>query len=296
MSNILPRSIAPALNSALLAPPTLSVLRIVAGLVFLEHETGKLLGFPAGLPFIDKMPTGLLYFTGTMELVGGALIVLGLFTRPVAFILSGFMTAAYFMGHFPRASFRRLTSASRRCSIASSSFISPRPARGRGRSTGADRKRRLLRGITVRPVADRSRGLSGVLLRCGTRPPHERRAVFNPGQCPRFCEIVMSEALEMSRSREQSSTKVEVRHDKPRIVIVGGGFGGIAAAKALRHCDAEVVVIDRRNHHIFQPLLYQVATAVLAPSEVAAPIRQLEAKQKNVSVLLAEVVGVDLGS
>jgi NADH dehydrogenase len=107
---------------------------------------------------------------------------------------------------------------------------------------------------------------------------------------------MMSETLEMSRSQELSSTTVEARHDKPRIVIVGGGFGGIAAAKALRHCDAEVIVIDRRNHHIFQPLLYQVATAVLAPSEVAAPIRQLEAKQKNVSVLLAEVVGVDLGS
>ena len=106
----------------------------------------------------------------------------------------------------------------------------------------------------------------------------------------------MSETLEMSRSREQSSTATEVRHDKSRIVIVGGGFGGIAAAKALRHCDAEVVVIDRRNHHIFQPLLYQVATAVLASSEVASPIRQLEAKQKNVSVLLAEVVGVDLKS
>jgi NADH dehydrogenase len=106
----------------------------------------------------------------------------------------------------------------------------------------------------------------------------------------------MSETLEMSRSRERSPTKVEVRHDRPRIVIVGGGFGGIAAAKALRHSDAEVLVIDRRNHHIFQPLLYQVATAVLAPSEVAAPIRQLEAKQKNVSVLLAEIVGVDLGS
>ena len=83
---------------------------------------------------------------------------------------------------------------------------------------------------------------------------------------------------------------------RPQIVIVGGGFAGIAAAKALRHCDAEVIVIDRRNHHIFQPLLYQVATAILAPSEVAAPIRQLEAKQKNVFVLLAEVVGVDLGS
>jgi NADH:ubiquinone reductase (H+-translocating) len=106
----------------------------------------------------------------------------------------------------------------------------------------------------------------------------------------------MSETLEMSLSREQSSPAVEVPHNKPRIVIVGGGFGGISVAKALRHCDAEVVVIDRRNHHIFQPLLYQVATAVLAPSEVAAPIRQLEAKQKNVSVLFAEVVGVDLGS
>jgi NADH:quinone reductase (non-electrogenic) len=103
----------------------------------------------------------------------------------------------------------------------------------------------------------------------------------------------MSETLEMPL---QSSTVVEVRDNKPRIVIFGGGFGGISAAKALRRCDAQVVVIDRRNHHIFQPLLYQVATAVLAPSEVAAPIRQLEAKQKNVSVLLAEVVGVDLGS
>jgi len=101
MSNVLPRSIAPALSSVRLAPHALSLLRIAAGLMFLEHGTGKLLGFPAGLPFIDKMPTGLLYFTGTMELVGGVLIVLGLFTRPVAFILSGFMAAAYFMAHFP---------------------------------------------------------------------------------------------------------------------------------------------------------------------------------------------------
>jgi NADH:ubiquinone reductase (H+-translocating) len=89
---------------------------------------------------------------------------------------------------------------------------------------------------------------------------------------------------------------VEHRPARPRIVIVGGGFAGIAAAKALRHCDVDVIVIDRRNHHIFQPLLYQVATAVLAPSEVAAPIRQLAARQKNVSVMLAEVVGVDLRS
>ena len=93
---ILPQSWAPALHS---------VLRIVAGLLFLEHGTGKLIGFPAGLPFIDKMPAGLLYFTGTMELVGGALIVLGLFTRPVAFVLSGFMAVAYFMAHFPMSFF-----------------------------------------------------------------------------------------------------------------------------------------------------------------------------------------------
>src|SRR5258708_15572165 len=81
---------------------------------------------------------------------------------------------------------------------------------------------------------------------------------------------------------------------RKRIVIVGGGFAGLAAARALKRCDAEIVVIDRRNHHIFQPLLYQVATAVLAPSEIAAPVRQLADKQKNLSVLLGEVTGLDL--
>lgn len=81
---------------------------------------------------------------------------------------------------------------------------------------------------------------------------------------------------------------------KKRIVIVGSGFAGIAAARALKHADAEVVLIDRRNHHIFQPLLYQAATAVLAPSEIAAPIRQLALRQENLSVMLAEMTGVDL--
>src|ERR1700741_3091179 len=78
------------------------------------------------------------------------------------------------------------------------------------------------------------------------------------------------------------------------VVIVGGGFAGLAAAHALRHADAEIVLIDRRNHHIFQPLLYQVATAVLSPAEIASPIRQLEVKQRNLSVLLAEVTDVSL--
>src|SRR3984893_8821242 len=104
----------------------------------------------------------------------------------------------------------------------------------------------------------------------------------------------MSKALAMARPQQQSSTAMEVHREKPRVVIVGGGFAGVAAAKALRHCDADVVIIDRRNHHIFQPLLYQVATAVLAPSEIAAPIRQLAYVQKNVSVMLGEVTGVDL--
>jgi len=79
-----------------------------------------------------------------------------------------------------------------------------------------------------------------------------------------------------------------------RVVIIGGGFAGIAAARALRGAEADVTLIDRRNHHIFQPLLYQVATAVLAPSEIAAPIRQLEVKQRNVSVMLAEVMAIDV--
>jgi NADH:ubiquinone reductase (H+-translocating) len=83
---------------------------------------------------------------------------------------------------------------------------------------------------------------------------------------------------------------------RSRVVIVGGGFSGIAVARALRFCDADVILIDRRNHHIFQPLLYQVATAVLAPSEIAAPIRQIAIKQKNFSVMLAEVTGVNLNS
>ena len=81
-----------------------SIFRVVVGLLFLEHGTGKLLGFPV-LQGLDKMPHGLLLFTGALELVGGALIVVGLFTRPVAFLLSGFMAVAYFMVHFPMSFF-----------------------------------------------------------------------------------------------------------------------------------------------------------------------------------------------
>ena len=106
----------------------------------------------------------------------------------------------------------------------------------------------------------------------------------------------MSAISEATRPIEKSAIVDEIRAARKRVVIVGGGFAGLAAAHALRHADAEVVLIDRRNHHIFQPLLYQVATAVLSPAEIAAPIRQLEVKQSNSSVLLAEVTGVDVAS
>ena len=104
----------------------------------------------------------------------------------------------------------------------------------------------------------------------------------------------MSAMLADTRPDEATAAVQTPRRERKRVVIIGGGFAGIAAARALRHADAEVVLIDRRNHHLFQPLLYQVATAVLSPAEIAAPIRQLEAKQRNVTVLLAEVTSVDV--
>ena len=83
-------------------------------------------------------------------------------------------------------------------------------------------------------------------------------------------------------------------HVKRRqIVIIGGGFGGLTAARTLRNVDADITLIDRTNHHLFQPLLYQVATAALAPSDITAPIRWLLRRQQNTTVLLGEVCSID---
>jgi NADH dehydrogenase FAD-containing subunit len=79
----------------------------------------------------------------------------------------------------------------------------------------------------------------------------------------------------------------------PRVVIVGAGFGGLAATKALRKAPVRVILIDRTNHHLFQPLLYQVATSVLSPSQISSPIREILRNQKNTTVLMGEVTGVD---
>jgi NADH:quinone reductase (non-electrogenic) len=82
----------------------------------------------------------------------------------------------------------------------------------------------------------------------------------------------------------------------PRIVIIGAGFGGLSAAKALARVPAQIVVIDERNYHLFQPLLYQVATAGLSPADIAAPIRGILRRQKNTHVMLGSVTGIDVAA
>lgn len=81
---------------------------------------------------------------------------------------------------------------------------------------------------------------------------------------------------------------------RPRIVIVGGGFGGITAAKELNNSKYEIILIDRTNHHLFQPLLYQVATAALSPGDIAIPIRSILRKYRNIQVIMNEVIDIDL--
>ncbi|HLI47707.1 MAG TPA: NAD(P)/FAD-dependent oxidoreductase [Chthonomonas sp.] len=83
------------------------------------------------------------------------------------------------------------------------------------------------------------------------------------------------------------------KQNRPRVVIVGGGFGGLYAAKGLKRAPVNITLIDRGNHHLFQPLLYQVATAGLSPEQIAAPIRSVLSRQRNTEVMMAEVIGVD---
>src|SRR6184192_3739604 len=85
-------------------------------------------------------------------------------------------------------------------------------------------------------------------------------------------------------------------NQKPRVVIVGSGFGGLEAAKKLACKNVDLTVIDRTNYHLFQPLLYQVATAALSPADIAAPVRAILSKCKNTEVRLAEVQSVDVNS
>ena len=79
----------------------------------------------------------------------------------------------------------------------------------------------------------------------------------------------------------------------PHVVILGGGFGGLTAARALKKAPVRITLLDRRNHHLFQPLLYQVATAALNTSDIAVPIRSILSRQRNATVLMAEVTSID---
>lgn len=98
---------------------------------------------------------------------------------------------------------------------------------------------------------------------------------------------VVSRAL-----RRRAESRTLLRGELPRVVIVGGGFGGLEAARALDGAPARVTLVDRRNHHLFQPLLYQVATAALNPADISAPIRNILARQLNAEVVLGEVGAV----
>ena len=87
---------------------------------------------------------------------------------------------------------------------------------------------------------------------------------------------------------------VDAARPRPRVVIVGAGFGGINAARGLAGCGVDILLIDRTNHHVFQPLLYQVATAALAPSDIASPARAMLRRDRATSVIMGEVTGVDI--
>jgi len=97
----------------------------------------------------------------------------------------------------------------------------------------------------------------------------------------------------IERFAKVEPTSVSVTSRRPQVVIIGAGFGGLTAAMRLQRTDAHVMVIDRRNYHLFQPLLYQVATAALSPADIAAPIRGILARQANASVVLGAVTGID---
>ena len=85
-----------------------------------------------------------------------------------------------------------------------------------------------------------------------------------------------------------------MRERDPHVVLIGAGFGGLAAAHALRRAPVRITILDRSNHHLFQPLLYQVATAALSPADIAAPIRRIFRHQLNVTVMLADATAINV--
>jgi NADH dehydrogenase FAD-containing subunit len=151
----------------------------------------------------------------------------------------------------------------------------------------------LLLGVATRPVA---------VLLCALAPP-----IVLSGVAPDRFEVTLLLLLLAAKgagwlsldglAARSASTGLRMRdyaaEAVPHVVVVGGGFGGIAAVRALRSTACRITLIDRRNHYLFQPLLYQVATAALSPADIAIPIRSILRDQRNVAVRLGEVIGVD---
>src|SRR5271165_3469765 len=99
-----------------------------------------------------------------------------------------------------------------------------------------------------------------------------------------------------SIARRMSMQHANSAKPRLRVVIIGAGFAGLSAAKALRAAPVDLVVIDRHNYHLFQPLLYQVATAGLSPADIAAPIRGIIGTYRNITVMLGQVCGIDVAA
>src|SRR5438270_1961489 len=99
---------------------------------------------------------------------------------------------------------------------------------------------------------------------------------------------------ETRSTRHEAEPRQKQAAPLPRVVIVGAGFGGLQAARALGKVPVQVTVIDRNNHHLFQPLLYQVATGILSPAEICSPIRHILRKHTQTEVVMAEVTGIDV--
>src|SRR6516225_12276 len=138
------------------------------------------------------------------------------------------------------------------------------------------------------------RGLSGPFHRLPRRRLLFRRRQGSDGRAPRSCRFRRHPRRDRAPAFPARPSMVAVMNvSRQRVVIVGGGFGGLSAARALARVAVDVTLIDRHNYHLFQPLLYQVATAALAPNAIAAPIRAILRTQKNATVLMETVTGID---
>src|SRR4051794_19373605 len=154
------------------------------------------------------------------------------------------------------------------------------PLRLRERLSGTGGRPSIGRTDRATAIADRARA-------CGAAPHREHAQGPGCGSRPDVPRRRLEQAHSMPRSRNQHTP----RH---RVVIVGGGFGGLQADRRLRRASVDVTLIDRRNFHLFQPLLFQVAAGAVAAAEIAQPLRSIFRRQQNVSVILGEVTRVDL--